>query len=84
MAAGHAALGEVPTLDTVIAERFYVGALMHLQTPVRSRAAWAVGVEPTLTTGQGSPASRKARAAATVASRSISANAACAASPWTV
>lgn len=42
-------------------------------TPARSVAAWAVGVDPTLTMGQGSPACRSAAAAATAGSRSCAA-----------
>src|SRR6266566_1900771 len=43
-------------------------------TPVRSVALCAVGVEPTLTTGHGSPASRRMLAARTTPARSASAH----------
>ena len=42
-------------------------------TPVRSRAKWEVGVEPTLTIGHSNPARRSASAASTAAFRSASA-----------
>ena len=45
-------------------------------TPSRFSAKRAVGVEPTLTTGQGRPAARRWAAAATPAARSASAAAA--------
>ena len=43
-------------------------------TPERSRAKCAVGVEPTLTTGHGRPAARRAEAAVTTVERSRSGN----------